>query len=170
MPDPLSITTGAVALVKTAFSLCQAIYEAVDRIIEAPKHLQAISYDLKGFYSVLGTLDGYLHDEDMVLGVLHPSASEDLGAVLANSVSIFKDLQVIINEFLKDFSVVADKNANEKSAKRLQTRGKSVKPKMDASKWNSIRSTWREKEIKILREHLAAHKITLKVMIAMANL
>jgi hypothetical protein len=169
MPDPISIATGAVALVKTAFSLCQAIYEAVDRIREAPKHLRAISSDLKGFYSVLGTLDGYIHDEDMVLGVLHPSTSEDLGEVLANSVSIFKDLQTMINEFLKEFSVV-DKNANEKSTKRSQPRDKSVEPKVDVSKWNSIRSTWKEKEIRILREHLASHKVTLNVTIAMANL
>jgi hypothetical protein len=118
---------------------------------------------------VLGTLDGYIHDEDMVLGVLHPSTSEDLGAVLANSVSIFKNLQTMINEFLKEFSVV-DKNANEKSTKRSQPRDKSVEPKVDVSKWNSIRSTWKEKEIRILREHLASHKITLNVTIAMANL
>jgi Fungal N-terminal domain of STAND proteins len=146
MVDPLTIASGVSALVSNAYKLCFSISQTIDGIATAPRHIRAISRDLKAFYSVLGTLKAYLDDEEISGGVLHPATSADLEAVLTNCMTIFKDFNTIVKNYIK------------KSSEGGVTLARS-------GQW-----TWNEKEIWSLREHLAAHKITLNVAIAAANL
>ena len=78
--------------------------------------------------------------------LFHPATSADLEAVLTNCVTIFKDLNSVVNGYIKRSSTV------------------------DVTWWQSLRWTWKEKEVGELRAHLADHKRTLNVAIAAANL
>ena len=84
MPEPLVIATGVTALVHGAYTLCFSIYQTVDGIASAPKHIKAISRDLKAFYSVLGTLKGYIDDAETSLPPCHVSGSRSRAYKLRN--------------------------------------------------------------------------------------
>lgn len=146
MPEPLAIATEITALVYSAYKLCFGIYQTVNGIASAPKHIRAISRDLKALYSVLRDPKGYIDDAETSPGVFHPATSADLEAVLTNSVTIFKDLSTIVHGYIKHSSSV------------------------DITWWQSLRWTWKKKEVRELRAHLADHKTTLNVAIAAANL
>ncbi|CZR61345.1 uncharacterized protein PAC_11241 [Phialocephala subalpina] len=94
--DPLGAASAIAPLVVKAFTLSQQVYTTISQITNAPKHIKAISNDLEDFYIVLGTLKGYLEDEDLSQCVLHPSASDSLESVLENSVNIFTELSGMI--------------------------------------------------------------------------
>ena len=156
MPEPLMIASGVGALVTNVYKLCFGVYQTIDSINAAPKHIRSISQDLKAFYAVLGNLQGYLDHKDTARGVLHPATLPDLDAVLPNCITIFQDLNIIINKFINKFGT-------DQSASKHTGTG-------DVTKWQSFRSSWKEGEIQRLRTHLAEHKRTLNVAIAAANL
>ncbi|KAF8847318.1 hypothetical protein BDZ45DRAFT_342749 [Acephala macrosclerotiorum] len=143
--DPLSAASAIAPLVVKAFTLSQQVYTTISQITNAPKHIKAISNDLEDFYIILGTLKGYLEDEDLSQGVLHPSTSNSLGSVLENSVKIFTELNgmVLIYRARGGFG--------------------------DIGKWRSIKYTFMSAEVESMRAHLAAHKLTLNMAISLAN-
>lgn len=47
MPDPLSLATGVVSLVANSYKFSKEVYELIDGIKSAPKHIRNISDDLK---------------------------------------------------------------------------------------------------------------------------
>lgn len=98
-------------------------------------------------FIVLGTLSGYLSEEDTAAGVLHDMIAADLKEVLANSISVLKELQLIINEC---------------------TEGGHGDPTI--GKWKSSRWHFKEAQIKLWGEQLTAHKVTLSVTVSMANM
>ena len=146
MPEPVSVAASVVALVNGAYKLCLSIYQTIDNINNAPNHLWSISQDLKAFSSVLGTIELYLNDQETFPNFLHPATSANLNAVLLNCLTILQDLSIIINGYL----------TNSKNK--------------DITWWNTLRSTWKEKEVGKLRADLADHKRTLNIAIAAANL
>lgn len=147
MAETLGLATSLITLVGTAYTLSRAIYGAIGSIRAAPMHIKAISSDVKAMFSVLATLSSYLNDEDNAMGALHHVVAADLGEVLNNSVSVLKELQILVGGFIK-------------GENRIQNFGK----------WMSLRLNFKETEVKQWREQLVAHKITLNVAIAMANL
>ena len=147
MAEAVGLAASLLALLGTACRLSRVIYSTVDSIVGAPSHIKAISSDAKAMSSVLGTLAGYLDDEDNSAGVLHSIVAADLGQVLTNSISVLKELQALIGEFVKGES-----------------------GGMAPGKWTSLRFHFKESDVNRWREQLAAHKITLSVAIAMANL
>ena len=146
MPEPVATAAGIASLLLSSYALSKAVYESIDGIKHAPKHLLTISRDSKDLYSVFGTLRAHIDDHDNAAGVLHPATSVDLEVVLNNCITIFKELGEFVAEFVK----------NDGS--------------LPISKWQSMRSTWRDKEITRLKEHLTAHKCTLNLAVAAANL
>ena len=156
MPEALTIASGVGALVTNVYKLCFGVYQTIDSIKSAPKHLRTISQDLKVFYSILGNLQGYLDHEDTARGVLHPATSKDLDVVLHGCVTTLQDLHIIVNGFIKKFGT------EQSTSKRAGTD--------DVTKWQSFRSSWKEGEIRTLRTHLANYKITLNIAIAVASL
>lgn len=146
MPEPIAIAAGVGSLVTTAHALSKIIYENIDSVKKAPRHLRATSRDLKSFYCVLGNIAGFLGDTETAGGLLHPATLPDLQDVLENCIRLFQELYTIVNEYLKDV----------KSA--------------DVARWHCVEWAWREKEVKVLQDCLSAHKITLNVAIATANL
>ncbi|KAI1385426.1 uncharacterized protein F4822DRAFT_343904 [Hypoxylon trugodes] len=147
MADPLTIATGIGSLLSTALSISKYTIGTISSIQEAPKHIKAISSDTKAIFVVLGTLSGYLSEEDTATGVLHHVIAADLRNVLTSSISVLKELQFLINEF------IGGEHSNSK-----------------VGKWKSSRWHFKEDQIKQWREQLAAHKVTLSVTVAMANL
>ncbi|KAM0424752.1 hypothetical protein ACHAPT_010062 [Fusarium lateritium] len=148
MAESVGLAASLITLLGTAYKLSKSIYGTVDSISAAPTHIRAVSSDAKAMFSVLGTLSSYLNDEDNAMGVLHRVVAADLGDVLTNSISVLKELQILVGEFVKGEN----------------TGGQSI------GKWKSIRLHFQEAEVKQWREQLVAHKITLSVAIAMANL
>jgi hypothetical protein len=152
MTDPLSITAGVVGLVSFAYSLCSSTFETFDKIADAPKHMQDVSVDLKSMYGILATLQYYLDDETTSKGVLHPMTSIDLEDILKNCIDIFQRLGTLVGHYRKD----------ETTAGQSERRG-------EFGVWKRVRATWKEPQIKVLRNELAAHKLTLNVALATAN-
>ena len=146
MAEPLGLATAIGTLISYGYKLTKTTYEAIDSFKTAPKHLRAISRDLKALYSVLGPLYGYLSEDDTATGVLHRSISLELKEVLANCVDIFKELATIVNEYSRD-EIVGN-----------------------VAKWHSALWPWKEKEVTRWREHLSANKITLNIAIASIKL
>ena len=138
------------------YKLCFGVYQTIHSIKSAPKHLRTISQDLKVFYAVLGNLQGYLDHEDTARGVLHPATLKDLDVVLHACVTTLKDLNIIINGFIRNFGT------DQSASKRAGTD--------DVTKWQSFRSSWKEGEIRTLRTHLANNKLTLNIAIVVASL
>ena len=146
MAEPLSIVSVVAQILSTCISLCQSTAQLVDQIQYAPQHIAAIATDLRAFYGILGNLQGYLNDEETRRGVLHPTTSGDIWTVLENCVTIFRQFHAIVHGYLTAFH------------------------SPEVRQWNRVKWTWKEKEVLQLRDQLGAHKITLNVAIAAANL
>ncbi|XXH02681.1 Cytochrome c oxidase subunit 1 [Hypoxylon texense] len=151
--DPLSITTSIGGVLTIATSLSKSMIGTVDSIRDSPKYIKALSSDTKAMFVVLGTLSGYLSEEDTATGVLHDVIVADLREVLSNSTSVLTELQLILNDRVDG----EDGEDGEDGDKEV-------------GKWK--RSTWhlKEDQIQRWREQLTAHKTTLSVTVAMANM
>lgn len=146
MADPLSMTASITAIVRMAYSLCSNICQTIDSIRGAPSQIRDLSNDIRSLYSILGTLKGYLDDEETATGVIHPATSADLEAVLSNCIVIFKDLNAKVNGF-------------------QGTSGPG-----DVALWRRLQWNWKEKGVVALRAQLANHTRTLQIAISVANL
>ena len=152
MPEPIAIATAVAALATNAYKLCFGIYQTIDSINNAPKHVCCISKDVKAFFLVLGTIRGFLDDEETVRGILHPAACNDLSVVLENSIVVLKDLNSLINEFITSHCIKVPSGT------------------ILVTKWQSFLATWNDGKIQRLRIALAEQKSSLNVAIAAANL
>jgi hypothetical protein len=101
MPEPITIASAVGAIVVNGIKLCLSVYGTIDGIKQAPKHLKAVSSDLKDFYSILGTIQGYLDDKDLTQGLLHTQSCDNLQSVLANCVSVLRDFDKIVGGYIK---------------------------------------------------------------------
>ena len=146
MADPLSLTASITAVMGTAYSLYSSICQTIESIRGAPSQIRDLSTDLKSLYSTLGTLKGYLDDEDTAAGVIYPATSAELGAVLSNCIVIFRDLNAKVDGFQR-------------------TAGAG-----DITLWRRLQWNWKEKGVVALRAQLANHTRTLQIAISMANL
>jgi hypothetical protein len=145
MTDPFNIATGVAGLLSFAYKLCRSIYDDIDKLSNAPKHLCDISRDLKALYTILSQLKDYLDDEATSPGLLHPITSAGLEAVLKNCVDIFERLSTILGQFRKD------------------------KTTMEMGAFLRIQAAWTESRIRDLERQLGAHKNTLSVVLSVAN-
>jgi len=146
MVEPLSTAATVLALVGRALVLSQQVYSKANGISNAPKHIKAISVDLEDFYTILGTLKGYLEDDDFSSGVLHGAAAENLESVLRNSINIFMEISRVLALY--------------------KARGGYG----NISQWRKIKFSFMKDDVDALRNHLAAHKMTLNMAISVANL
>jgi hypothetical protein len=146
MPEPITIAAGIGSLLTSTYTLSKTLYQSIDGIRQAPRHLMLIPYDLKTFYSILGTLHEYLQEDDTTAGVLHPTIRQDLDGVLTQCVSLFQDIGAFIAEFLRNDATSTMSN------------------------WRAMRYSWKENEMVQLKEHLMAHKLTLSLALCSANL
>lgn len=141
----IGLVSGSVTLVATAYRSCQALLGALDGTKNAPKHVHTIRNDLNDFYQVLGTLQA-MHDHESTAGIVQSATSENLSEVLENSLLFLKSISNVING--------------------ISYYGFSMKGKL----WRRLRKAFKEKEVEELRRILTAHKITLNLVISIANL
>jgi hypothetical protein len=71
MPEPITIASAVSAIVANGIKLCFGVYGTIDGMKQAPKHLKAVSSDLKDFYSILGTIQWYLDDKELTQGACY---------------------------------------------------------------------------------------------------
>lgn len=146
MPEPITIASAAGAVLANGIKLCFGLYGIIDGIEQAPKHLKAVSRDLKDFYSILGTIQAYLDDKELTHGLLHSQSCGNLQSILTNCISVLQDFERIVSGY-----IVA----------RQET---------SITKWQKLSWTWKIADVESLRKHLSDHKASLSVAIAMANL
>jgi hypothetical protein len=146
MPEPITIASAVSAIVANGIKLCLGVYGTIDGMKQAPKHLKAVSSDLKDFYSILGTIQWYLDDKELTQGLLHTQSCDNLQSILANCVSVLQDFDKIVSGYIK---------AGQKSS---------------VTGWQKVSWTWKIADVENLRRHLSDHKASLSVAIGMANL
>jgi Fungal N-terminal domain of STAND proteins len=145
MPEPLSIAAGVTTLLSNSYKFSKDIYELIDTIKSAPKHIQNISDDLKALYATLGTLGSLLRDEQIIWNSLMMDLSANLEDALKNCVRVFREVGMVVNEY-----VGADGMANNGA-------------------WMKMKWTFKEKEVRALRDHLATYKATCMMAINTAT-
>jgi hypothetical protein len=147
MPEPMTIVAGVITVVSNAWKISKDLYNLSEGIQSAPKHVLAVSADLKGLHSVLGSLRGLLDGLD----------DAQLSPALA---PILENLQLPLDSCLTTFTQLS------------QTIHKFIKPSGDPSrsKWKGFRWQFTDKDVGVLRNHLAAYKLTVDVGIAAENL
>ncbi|KAM0611073.1 hypothetical protein ACHAP1_001551 [Verticillium nonalfalfae] len=150
MAEPIGAISGVAGLIIFATNLSVGISRRIDAVRGLPRTLQALSADLKGFVSVLGTLQGYLDHEDTRQGVLHPGTVDELSDVLEDCIQVFTELSQQLN---KDLNGSGEASADAKM-----------------STWRRLRLSFRDKDFEELRAKLAARKLTLTVAVSVANL
>jgi ribosomal protein S15P/S13E len=146
MPEPVAIAAAVNTLVLNGIKICLGVYTTIDGIKQAPKHIKAISKDLKTFYGLLGTIQTYLDDEDLTQGLLHTRTCESIQEILTNCVNILQEFEKIVAGYV--------------SPGRL----------LKVTGWQAVSWTWKVKEIENMRRHLSDHKSSLGLAIAMANI
>lgn len=148
MPEPITIASAVGAIVGNGIKLCLGVYGTIDGMKQAPKHLKAVSCDLRDFYSVLGTIQGYLDDKELTQGLLHTQSCDNLQSILANSLSVLQDFEKIVSGYI---------NAGQESS-------------VNVTRWQKVSWTWKLADVENLRKNLSDHKATLSIAIAVANL
>lgn len=146
MPEPIAIATAVSTIVVNGIKLCLSVYGTIDGMRQAPKHLQAVSHDLKNFYSILGTIQSYLDDKELTQGLLHIQSCDNLQSILANSVSVLQDFEKIVSGYIK------------------------AAQELSVTRWQKVSWTWKLGDVENLRKHLSDHKASLSIAIGMANL
>lgn len=136
MPEPLSIATGVVSLVANVYKFSKDIYELIDSVQSAPKHIAAISDDLKSLYAVLGSLDSLLNNEEIASNALIQQLSTNLEDALKNCVRVFREVAIVVNAYA------------------------GFGGKTNVGPWKSTKWSLKEKEVGALRDHLATYKAT----------
>jgi hypothetical protein len=146
MPEPIAIAAAVSTIVVNGIKICLGVYTTIDEIKQAPKYLKAVSQDLKAFYSLLGTIQAYLDDEELTRGLLHEQTCGSIQEILVNCVGILRQFEDIVTEYIK--------------AGRLP----------NLTRWQKVSWTWKVKDVENLRQHLSDHKMSLGLAIAMANI
>ncbi|KAJ9241307.1 hypothetical protein DTO271D3_8388 [Paecilomyces variotii] len=147
--DAIGIISGIMQIVTNVYSVSKGLYEFIEGIKNAPRHVLAIAQDVRGLYLVLGSLQG-------LLACLHQDS------LPSNVLPMLESLQQPLDHCLFAF-------------RQLQQKvGKYTKPASDGQvrmrKWTAFRWQFTEKEADVWREHLISYKLTLDVAIATANL
>jgi hypothetical protein len=149
MGEPLSLATNMLKLITNAVTASKEVYSAVEAISNAPNHIKAISSDLEDFYSILGSLKGYLEDVDMSTGVLQAAEKVNIASVIENCLHIFTRISLLVNSY--------------------NSRGHRGGIG-DMGNWRKVKYSFRIAETEALRSQLAAHKMTLNMAISLVNL
>lgn len=148
MPEPvLTVIAGVSAIVTNVWTTSRNLYELIDGINNAPRHIHAISADLQGIHMVLGALRGLVDDlsEDKVPGELIPMF-ESLEQNMDHCSSTFEQLNIKLSKYTKPSG-----GANR-------------------SKWAAFKWQFTEKDTERYRAHLEAYKMTVNVALNAANL
>lgn len=149
MPEPLAlaIIAGITTILSNLWNISKGLYELFSSIKNAPKHILALSQDVQGFYTVLGSLRGLLDNlsGDHLHSMLAPIL-ESLQNPLDHCLSTICELQKKIN--------------------------KCTKPSGEAkqSKWSAFRWEFTEKDTNMYRSDLASHKATIDLAVTTATL
>ena len=144
MAEAVGLASGLITLVAIAYTACRKLNSNFDGIINAPKHIQILTSDLQEFYTVLGTLQNLLDDDECSAGLVEQAVSGNLSNVLKDCLWIFKDINTIISEY--------------------QAHGKDP-----ITAWQRLKWDFKQPELKELREDLIACKATFNMAIALAN-
>jgi hypothetical protein len=146
MAEPITIAATITTLVTKAFSISQQVYNQTQLIRNAPQFIKAITNDLEDFYSILGTLMGYLEDEELSAGLIHSASRTNIDSALENCLSIFTRINIAIKSF--------------------EARGRTGA----IGSWHKIKYSFMKDEIEGLGRELCAYKMTLNMAISLANL
>lgn len=149
MADPISIISGLTTVVATVWSLGKQLCDLIEGMKNAPRNIENITGELKGLHVVLGVLHGLLPQLDA------NKNNPDL-------VPIFEVLQSNLDDCCHDLQDLFEKLA--------QYSNPSGETNVKKRSWAAFRWQFKEKEIKELRDHLAAYKMTVNVALATANL
>lgn len=146
MAEAIGAAASVITLVTTVYQSCKTLHDTLGAIRNAPRHIYYILSDLEDFYRVLGTIQAILDDEDSAQGILQPPSSHNLTKVLKNSLVVFSDISALLKSYSKQGNAV------------------------NASTWQRMEWTFKEKDVEDLRKTLLAHKMTLNMAISVANL
>lgn len=149
MAEPFSLAVNIMTLISTAFKVSKEVYNTLEQISSAPKHLKAITSDLEDFYTILGSLKGYLEDAELSPGVLLAAEKVNIVGVIENCVEIFTKINLLVNSY--------------------NLRGKRGGIG-DMGNWRKIKYSFKLAETETLRSQLAMHKMTLNMAISLVNL
>jgi hypothetical protein len=148
MPEPiLSVVAGVTAIVVNVYRISKDVYDLIDAIKNAPRHVLAISQDIQALYLVLGSLQNLLEDLDS--DHLHP-----------NILPIFESLQQPLNHCFFAF-----RELQQKICRYTKPNGQ-----INRTRWAAFRWQFTEKDANLYRNHLASYKLTVSVALATANL
>ncbi|KAK3617823.1 hypothetical protein LTR56_025033 [Elasticomyces elasticus] len=77
----------------TAYTTCEATYKLIQGIKKAPKDINRVATDLKGFYSILGALQNSVQTENSALSKPGPAAHqlENIAALIGDCVAAFRE-------------------------------------------------------------------------------
>jgi hypothetical protein len=147
MPEPITIVAGVTTIVGNVWRISKDVYELIDGVGNAPKHIFALAQDVRGLYGVLGSLQGLLQDLKV-------------DCLPENVIPIFEGLQQPLDHCFWAFRELQMKIC------------KYIKPTGDPrqSKWAAFRWQFTEKDTNVYRSHLASYKLTVDVALATANL
>jgi hypothetical protein len=147
MAEAIAIVAGVTTIVNNVWKTSKDVYDLIDSIRNAPKHILAISQDVQGLYMVLGSLQGLLRD----------LAGHNLPVTL---IPIFESLQQPLNHCFFAFCELQQKiNKYTKPAGEI-----------NRTKWAAFKWQFTEKDANMFRDHLASYKLTVDVALATANL
>ena len=143
----IALASSIVTLVSAVGKSSQMLYNTIQAIKNAPKHISKISSDLQDFHHVLGILQALVSDDDDVAGVIRPESLANLEQVLKECLKIFQDMSRVVDDYVSHGSA-----------------------SVGTSPWQRLKLTFKEKEIRNLIEESMSCKVTLNLAIAVANL
>ncbi|KAK5740129.1 hypothetical protein LTR17_004841 [Elasticomyces elasticus] len=146
MADPVTI---ALRGASTAFTICEATYKLVQGIKKAPKDITRIATDLKGFYGILGALQGFIQTQRSALNKPGPAAYQlqNITSLIDDCVAAFREVQEKIQDF-------------------IALNGKVIGGLSKAFKWE----LFRKEDVHYLGEHLSYMKMGLNLALSSLTL
>ena len=184
MAEVIGIASGLLTLVNTTIRSCKTLYRFVNDFKEASAHMRMILSDLQDLENVLQTLEALLKDDDLAHGVISPASSLNLEDVLYRCDLVLKETDAQLKELQQERSKAIQeeiqslrqqhqKEQKQERLKEIDSRLQElqIEEKHRRSKaWNRLKWTFKKDVWEDLRERLAQCKLTLNLVISVANL
>ncbi|KAK3613788.1 hypothetical protein LTR22_028011 [Elasticomyces elasticus] len=129
----------------TAYTTCEATYKLIQGIKKAPKDINRVATDLKGFYSILGALQNSVQTENSALSKPGPAAHqlENIAALIGDCVAAFRE-----------------------GSRFTALNGEAKIGLSEAFKWESLQ----KEDVQYLRVHLSNMKLSLNLALSSLTL
>jgi len=139
MAEPFTIVSTTLAATSHAFGLGQQCYELINGIKGAPDNINRLATDLKGLYTILGTLQAVLESEDAKKRqtIIPNHMVSNVKELVDNCVKLFVDVNMVVKPYTG-----AD--------------GRALR-----SNWKGFRWEFKKGSVEALQRTLSQYKLTL---------